>query len=45
MNPVEECRRQLNLRLKQWWFDDIDSLNRAIQGALEVVNPPSLFNY
>lgn len=45
MNPVEECWRQLNMRLKNRLFDDIDHLNRAIQEALQVVNPPTMFNY
>jgi transposase len=45
MNPVEECWRQLNQQLKNRWFDDIDHLNRAIQKALQVANPPSMFNY
>jgi len=45
MNPVEECWRQLNQQLKNRLFDDIDHLNRAIQEGLQVVNPPSMFNY
>lgn len=45
MNPIEECWRQLNQQVKNRLFDDIDHLNRAVQGALQVVNPLSMFSY
>lgn len=45
MNPVEECWRQLNLRLKNWLFEDFRQFNRAIDEALDAVNPPAMYNY
>ena len=45
LNPVEECWRQLNLHLKNRLFEDLDQFNRAIQESLDLVNPPSMFNY
>lgn len=45
MNPVEECWRQLNLRLKNRLFEDLTQFNRAIQESLNFVNPPYMFNY
>ena len=45
MNPVEECWRQLNLRLKNRLFEDLAQFNRAIRESLNSVNPPTMFNY
>lgn len=45
LNPVEECWRQLNQQLTNQLFEDIDHLNRAIQVALQRINPPLMFNY
>lgn len=45
MNPIGEYWRQLNQHLKNRLFDDNVHLNRAIQGAYQGVNPPSVFDF
>jgi len=45
LNPAEECWHQLNQRLGNRLFDDLDTLRDAALAALDAIEPPNLFTY
>jgi len=45
MNPVEECWRQLKMRLGNRFFGSVDELRPAIRHVLNDLNPPKIYDY
>jgi hypothetical protein len=45
LNPVEECRRQLESSLGNRYFDSIEELSTTIDPTLNQLSPPKVSNY